>query len=75
MAKTIKLNKKSVLSDMYNALHLLEQEPLANNKDLQNFINSFSCTLMDIDDEDIKRINNRIYKKLDSLGLYDELKI
>lgn len=73
--KTIKLNKNSVLSDLYYALHLLEKQPLASNKDLQNFINSVSCTLMDVKDEEIKEANNRIYKKLDSLGLYDKHKI
>lgn len=72
--KTIKLNKNSVLSDMYYALYLLEQQPLASNKGLQNFINSFSCTLMDVDDKEIKETNTRIYKKLDSLGLYDKHK-
>jgi hypothetical protein len=72
--KTIKLNKNSVLADMYYALHLLEQQPLASNKGLQNFINSYSCTLMSIEDDEIKETNNRIYKKLNSLGLYDKHK-
>lgn len=70
--KTIKLTKNSVLADMYYALHLLEQQPLASNKDLQNFINSFSCTLMDVEDNEIKETNKRIYKKLSSLGLYNK---
>lgn len=73
--KTIKLNRNEVLSNMYYTLFLLEQDPLASNKDLQNFVNSFSCMLLDIEDKEIKALNTKIYNKLDSLGLYDKHKI
>lgn len=72
--KTIKLNRNEVLNNMYYALHLLEQEPLASNKDLQNFINSLSCMFLDIEEKEIKELNTEIYEKLDSLGLYDKWK-
>ena len=73
--KTIELNRNEALSNMYYALHLLEQEPLSSNKNLQNFINSFSCMFLDIEEKEIKALNTKIYKKLDSLGLYDKHKI
>ena len=72
--KTIKLDKNTVLNEMYNALHLLEQEELTSNKSLLEFINSFSYSLAFIEDNEIKKLNTRIYKKLDGLGLYNEYK-